>query len=167
MQHPVLDDPDLVTWNAYTARAWPTLVVIDPEGYVVASLSGEGHAHGLSVLIEELVEEHTARGTLRRGDAPYVPPAPASTALRFPGKAAALPDGSFLVSDTAHHQLVHLETDLLTERARIGGEGTFNEPQGVARPACRGRRRGSATTSSWPTASTTRSRACGWPTARS
>ncbi len=131
VQHPVLDDPDLVTWNAYTARAWPTLVVIDPEGYVVASLSGEGHGPGLAVLIDELVEEHTARGTLRRGDAPYVPAAPASTALRFPGKAAALPDGSFLVSDTAHHQLVHLETDLVTERTRIGGEGTFNEPQGV------------------------------------
>ena len=35
--HPVLDDPELVTWKAYTARAWPTLVVIDPEGYIVAS----------------------------------------------------------------------------------------------------------------------------------
>jgi len=131
VHHPVLDDPDLVTWNAYTARAWPTLVVIDPEGYIVASMSGEGHGHGLAVLIDELVEEHTARGTLRRGDAPYVPAAPASTALRFPGKVAALPDGSFLLSDTAHHQLVHLETDLVTERTRIGGEGTFNEPQGV------------------------------------
>jgi thiol-disulfide isomerase/thioredoxin len=131
VHHPVLDDPDLVTWNAYTARAWPTLVVIDPEGYVVASMSGEGHGHGLAVLIDELVEEHTARGTLRRGDAPYVPATPASTALRFPGKVAALPDGSFLLSDTAHHQLVHLETDLVTERTRIGGKGTFNEPQGV------------------------------------
>ena len=131
VHHPVLDDPDLVTWKAYTARAWPTLVVIDPEGYIVASLSGEGHAHGLSVLIDELVEEHTAKGTLRRGDAPYVAPPPATTALRFPGKAAALPDGSFLVSDTAHHQLVHLESDLVTERARLGGPGTFNEPQGV------------------------------------
>ncbi|MGZ4751477.1 MAG: thioredoxin-like domain-containing protein, partial [Oryzihumus sp.] len=55
VHHPVLDDPELVTWKAYTARAWPTLVVIDPEGYVVASMSGEGHAHGLSVLIEELI----------------------------------------------------------------------------------------------------------------
>ena len=36
VHHPVLDDPDLVTWQAYTARAWPTLVVIDPEGYIVA-----------------------------------------------------------------------------------------------------------------------------------
>ncbi|HEU4998431.1 MAG TPA: thioredoxin-like domain-containing protein, partial [Lapillicoccus sp.] len=38
--HAVLDDPELVTWQAYTARAWPTLVVVDPEGYIVASMSG-------------------------------------------------------------------------------------------------------------------------------
>ncbi|MGZ4601139.1 MAG: NHL domain-containing thioredoxin family protein [Oryzihumus sp.] len=132
VHHPVLDDPELVTWKAYTARAWPTLVVIDPEGYVVASMSGEGHAHGLSVLIEELIEEHAAKGTLRRGDAPYVPPPAPETALRFPGKAVTLPDGSFLISDTAHHQLVHLEDDLVTERARIGSRAVFQEPQGLA-----------------------------------
>jgi len=40
--HPVLDDPDLETWQAYTARAWPTLVLVDPEGYVVAQYAVEG-----------------------------------------------------------------------------------------------------------------------------
>ena len=44
VRHPVLDDPELTTWDAYAARAWPTLVVIDPRGYVVAHLAGEGHA---------------------------------------------------------------------------------------------------------------------------
>ena len=34
--HPVLDDPELETWQQYGVRAWPTLVVIDPDGYVVA-----------------------------------------------------------------------------------------------------------------------------------
>lgn len=134
VHHPVLDDPDLVTWQAYTARAWPTLVVIDPEGYIVASMSGEGHGHGLSVLIEELIASHSAKGTLRQGNSPYAAPAPAQTALRFPGKAAALPDGSFLVSDTAHHELVWLEPDLETERRRFAGtneSGPLNEPQGV------------------------------------
>ena len=29
-----------MTWDAYAARAWPTLVVIDPRGYVVAQMSG-------------------------------------------------------------------------------------------------------------------------------
>jgi DNA-binding beta-propeller fold protein YncE/thiol-disulfide isomerase/thioredoxin len=147
VHHPVLDDPELVTWRAYTARAWPTLVVIDPEGYIVASMSGEGHAHGLSVLIEELIAEHSAKGTLRQGDSPYAAPAPAESALRFPGKMAVLPDGSFIVSDTAHHEIVWLESDLETERQRFGTNALdqrglnemrglnerreLNEPQGV------------------------------------
>ena len=131
VHHPVLDDPELTTWQAYTARAWPTLVVVDPEGYIVASMSGEGHAHGLAVLVEELIEEHRAKGTLREGDSPYAAPEPAETALRFPGKAAALPDGSFLVSDTTHHEIVWLEPDLETERRRFGGVGVLAEPQGV------------------------------------
>ena len=131
VHHPVLDDPELVTWRAYTARAWPTLVVIDPEGYVVASLSGEGHGPGLAGLVAELVEEHRAKGTLRQGDSPYVPPSPPATRMSFPGKAVGLSDGSFVVSDTAHHQVVHLESDLETERTRWGGPGTFDEPQGL------------------------------------
>lgn len=131
VHHPVLDDPELVTWRAYTARAWPTLVVIDPEGYVVASMSGEGHGPGLAALVRELIDEHTEKGTLQPGDDPYVPPPPPDTALRFPGKVLALPDGSFVVSDTANHQVVHLEADLETERARWGGPGVLNEPHGL------------------------------------
>jgi thiol-disulfide isomerase/thioredoxin len=131
VHHAVLDDPQLVTWQAYTARAWPTLVVVDPEGYVVATMSGEGHGPGIATLVEELVAEHGAKGTLRRGDAPYAPPPAAPSALRFPGKVALLRDGSFVVSDTAHHQVVHLEPDLETERRRWGGPGVFAEPQGV------------------------------------
>ncbi len=131
VHHPVLDDPDLVTWDAYTARAWPTLVVIDPQGYIVGQMSGEGHGHGLATLVRELITEHTAKGTLRQGDSPYVAPDGADTALRFPGKLAQLPDGSFVVSDTAHHQVVHLEPDLVTERARFGGPDVLNEPQGL------------------------------------
>ncbi len=129
--HAVLDDPELVTWQAYTARAWPTLVVVDPEGYIVASMSGEGHGPGIAGLVEELVDEHAAKGTLRRGSAPYAPPPPPASALRFPGKVTLLPDGSFVVSDSAHHQVVHLEADLETERRRWGGPDVFAEPQGV------------------------------------
>ncbi len=142
IHHPVLDDPELATWKAYTARAWPTLVVVDPEGYIVAHLSGEGHADGLSVLLEELVAEHEAKGTLHRGDGPYVAPVPTSGTLRFPGKATQLPNGNYLVVDSGHHRLVELRPDLETVE-RIIGSGTkgyldgqseiaqFNEPQGV------------------------------------
>ncbi len=138
VEHPVLDDPELATWKQYAVRAWPTLVVIDPEGYVVAQHAGEGHAHAIEALVEELIAEHGAKGTLRRGDGPYVPPEPVATDLRFPGKAVRLPGGTFLVSDTTRHQLVELGADGEEVLRRIGsgerglGPDSFNEPQGLA-----------------------------------
>ncbi|MFP8942730.1 NHL domain-containing thioredoxin family protein [Streptomyces fenghuangensis] len=143
VHHPVLDDPELATWKQYAVRAWPTLVVIDPEGYVVAQHAGEGHVHAIEKLVTELEAEHGAKGTLRRGDGPYVPPEPEPTDLRFPGKALLLPSGNLLVTDTTRHQLVELEPDGETVVRRIG-EGTrgladgpgekarFSEPQGLA-----------------------------------
>ncbi|WP_150460868.1 NHL domain-containing thioredoxin family protein [Nesterenkonia ebinurensis] len=156
IEHPVLDDPELITWQAYSARAWPTLVVIDPEGYIAANLSGEGHVAGLTSLVEELVAEHEAKGTLHRGDGPYVAPEPVSRTLRFPGKAVPvtrpLADNddavagetaqSFLVADTGHHRVVQMAADLETV-IRTWGSGVkghadgpaetaqFNEPQGL------------------------------------
>ncbi|OIJ85609.1 alkyl hydroperoxide reductase [Streptomyces sp. MUSC 14] len=143
VRHPVLDDPELATWKQYAVRAWPTLVVVDPEGYVVAQHAGEGHAHAIGRLVEELEAEHEAKGTLRRGDGPYVPPEPEPTTLRFPGKALLLPSGHVLVSDTTRHQLVELAEDAETVVRRIGSgvrgladggpeEASFNEPQGLA-----------------------------------
>ncbi|KUL33568.1 NHL domain-containing thioredoxin family protein [Streptomyces regalis] len=141
--HPVLDDPELATWRQYAVRAWPTLVVIDPEGYVVAQHAGEGHVHAIERLVTELEAEHEAKGTLRRGDGPYVAPEPEPTVLRFPGKALLLPSGNFLVSDTTRHQLVELAADGETVVRRIGqgsrgatdgdpDRARFQEPQGLA-----------------------------------
>lgn len=138
VHHPVLDDPELATWKQYAVRAWPTLVVIDPEGYIVAQHAGEGHAHAIERLVEELEAEHEAKGTLRRGDGPYVAPEPVASDLRFPGKALVLPSGNFLVSDTTRHQLVELGEDGESVVRRIGsgergfGGDSFSEPQGLA-----------------------------------
>ncbi|MFJ6905508.1 thioredoxin-like domain-containing protein [Streptomyces griseoluteus] len=143
VEHPVLDDPELATWKQYAVRAWPTLVVIDPEGYVVAQHAGEGHVHAIERLVAELEAEHEAKGTLRRGDGPYVAPEPEPTVLRFPGKALLLPSGNFLVSDTTRHQLVELAEDGESVVRRIGAgargftdgsaeQASFNEPQGLA-----------------------------------
>ncbi|WP_329051976.1 redoxin domain-containing protein [Streptomyces violaceus] len=143
VEHPVLDDPELATWKQYAVRAWPTLVVIDPEGYVVAQHAGEGHVHAIERLVAELESEHAAKGTLRRGDGPYVAPEPEPTVLRFPGKAVPLPGGNFLVSDTTRHQLVEFAEDGESVLRRIGSgargfadgsadEAAFNEPQGLA-----------------------------------
>jgi thiol-disulfide isomerase/thioredoxin len=142
VHHPVLDDPELVTWSAYAARAWPTLVVIDPEGYVVAQMAGEGHRSNVETLVRELVAEHEAKGTLHRGDGPYVPPEPVAGTLRFPAKAVALPDGTVLVADAGHHGLAVLAADGETLVRRIGSgerglvdggpeQARFSEPNGL------------------------------------
>ncbi|MFI5936029.1 NHL domain-containing thioredoxin family protein [Actinoplanes sp. NPDC051494] len=142
VHHPVLDDADMVMWQQHAAKAWPTLSVVDPEGYVVASMAGEGHAEGLIRLLDELIATHEAKGTLRRGDGPYVAPDADQTVLRFPGKAIELPGGNLLVSDSARHSLAELTPDGETlvrrigsgERGRVDGPGavaSFSEPQGL------------------------------------
>jgi thiol-disulfide isomerase/thioredoxin len=142
VEHPVLDDPELVTWQAYTARAWPTLVLVDPEGYVVAQFAGEGHAHAIDALLSELRAEHLSRGTLQPGAGPYVPPPATEGDLRFPAKVVRLPGGTLLVADAGHHGLVELEPDAETVVRRIGagarglldgpaGRARFNEPNGL------------------------------------
>jgi thiol-disulfide isomerase/thioredoxin len=145
VRHPVLDDADLVTWDAYAVRAWPTLVLIDPGGYVVAQVSGEGHGPELATLIEELIDEQgpgLRRGPLFADDTPVAVPEDPGR-LRFPAKAALLPGGTLLVSDTGHHRLVELDPDLETVRRTIGdghrgwvdgpaATARFAEPLGVA-----------------------------------
>jgi thiol-disulfide isomerase/thioredoxin len=133
--HPVLDDPDLTTWQQYAVRAWPTLVMVDPEGYVVAQAAGEGHGEAMTRLVEELVAEHERRGTLRRGEGPYVPPPVPPTELRFPGKVVPLPGGTLLVSDSKHHRLVELAADGETV-VRTVGSGVRGLADGTPQEAC-------------------------------
>jgi len=141
VHHPVLDDPKLSTWEAFAVRAWPTLAVIDPEGYVVAQHSGEGHAHALDVLIAELIEEHEELGTLHRGNSPYVAPTPTSGTFKFPAKSLPITDSLF-TADSGHHRVVVTERNGVTVKTIIGSgirgmvDGTadvaqFSEPNGL------------------------------------
>ena len=164
--HPVLDDPELGTWDQYAAKAWPTLTVVDPEGYVVASMAGEGHAEGLARLVDELIATHDGEGH----------PAPRRRPVRAAGRAARPPCGSparrspcptatCWSSDSARHALVELAPDGETVVRRIGSgergradgppeDARFSEPQGCA--CCRRTRRRSPGTTWWsPTPSTT------------
>jgi thiol-disulfide isomerase/thioredoxin len=133
--HPVFNDPELRLWQQYAVRAWPTLVLIDPDGYLVAQAAGEGQARGLQLRIDQLLEQYG--DTLRRGDHPYRPPAPQPGTFRFPAKAIRRGD-SLLVADAGHSQLVETELDGLTVRRRFGtgqrgsAAGEFAEPNGLA-----------------------------------
>ena len=140
VRHPVLDDPDLSTWRQYAVNAWPTLVLVDPDGYVIATLPGEGHAAELGRLIDALVAEYGDR-LRRRGPELQPAPEPEST-LRFPGGIAVTPAGTLLVADAGHHSVAELADDGVTLLRRIGsGErgradggpdaASFAEPQGL------------------------------------
>ena len=132
VHHPVLDDPELVTWKAYAARAWPTLVVLDPEGYVVASMSGEGHGPGLASLVARSSSRSTGpRAPSSRATTPTSrrpPPTPrfASPARRSPCRTAR--------SSSATRPTTRSCTSRTTSRpSGPGGVATvmLNEPQGV------------------------------------
>ncbi len=142
VHHPVLNDPSMTTWQQYAVKAWPTLVVIDPEGYIAHVAAGEGHGEALRRVVAELTETHEAKGTLRRGDSPYVADERADTELRYPAKAVATSGGRLLVADAAGHGIAEFASDAETVVRRFGsGErggrdgafdvATFAEPSGL------------------------------------
>ncbi|MCG7427672.1 redoxin domain-containing protein [Helcobacillus sp. ACRRO] len=143
VHHPVLDDPELRTWTAYGAKAWPTLIVLDTHGRIAASMSGEGHRENLRGIIERLAAEGKSDGSLRRGPAPTVIEERELQPLRFPSKAVRLNDGRWAVSDAGQHRVVITEADGSTVSEVIGtgqrgwadgeaGEAQFAEPNGIA-----------------------------------
>ncbi|HWD04613.1 MAG TPA: NHL domain-containing thioredoxin family protein [Amycolatopsis sp.] len=143
VNHPVVNDPKMELWSQYAVRAWPTLAVVDPEGYVVHMAAGEGHGEALRRVVAELVRKHTAKGTLRRGGSPFVAVEEQPTELRFPSKAVATAGGRILVADTGHHSVVEFASDGETVIRRFGSgvrgaqDGPFDlaqftEPSGIA-----------------------------------
>src|SRR6478736_5313461 len=50
--HPVVNDADHKIWDHYEIDAWPTLVLIDPEGNLVGYTSGEGNYELLDTVIK-------------------------------------------------------------------------------------------------------------------
>jgi len=56
--HCMINDADLRLWEGYGIKAWPTLVLIDPQGYVAAQYKGEGHTKELRRDIRSLIAKH-------------------------------------------------------------------------------------------------------------
>lgn len=145
IEHPVINDSEMLVWRKFGAHAWPTLVLIDPEGNYCGYISGEGHREILEEILTRLVKYHKAKGTLDetpiRFDLEQAKAKP--TPLRFPGKVLADETGNRLfISDSNHNRIVitDLEGNLQTVigSGAIGSnngsfaEATFDHPQGVA-----------------------------------
>ncbi len=154
IKHPVAQDSDFRIWRAYTVRAWPTLVLIDPAGYLVGGASGEGHGEQFDQAIAAVIHVFEERGELdRRPVAALLASASAAAeaaahqgALMFPGKvladSAAGESGRLFIADSNHHRVV--VTTLDGDVRAVAGTGeagrqdgrfdsaTFDRPQGLA-----------------------------------
>jgi thiol-disulfide isomerase/thioredoxin len=145
IEHPVVNDADFRIWQSYAVRAWPTQVLIDPAGYVVGKVEGEGNYEVIDEAIAETIAQFRKRGELKEtplkltlesakvGDLP----------LAFPGKllADAKADRLF-IADSNHNRIVvtkldgtFLETIGTGERGATDGafdKAAFYRPQGMA-----------------------------------
>jgi len=145
LEHPVYNDADYKVWQSYGVRAWPTQVLIDPAGYVIGAVSGEGNYDLIDQVVARVVDEFRKRGelneeplklTLERAKVGDLP-------LAFPGKILADPKGDRLfIADSNHNRVVVTKLDgTVVELIGTGTPGaadgafdkaSFYRPQGMA-----------------------------------
>jgi hypothetical protein len=148
--HPVVNDRQFRVWRSYGVEAWPTVVLVGPDGRIAGQHAGEFDTRDMAAEIRRLIAAAGAALDTRPrsfGTDPHALSEPAGP-LRFPGRL--LLDGTRLfVSDTGHHRV--LECRLTgagvrgsrAEVVRVFGSGTagfsdgdqgtaaFHEPQGL------------------------------------
>ncbi|MDQ7027432.1 MAG: thioredoxin-like domain-containing protein [Anaerolineae bacterium] len=56
LQHPVINDSDFRVWNNFAINAWPTFMIIDPNGNVVARQSGEVPFEAFEAYLSNMIE---------------------------------------------------------------------------------------------------------------
>ena len=145
LEHPVYNDADFAVWQSYGVRAWPTQILIDPAGYVIGGVSGEGNYQLLDQTTQKAIDDFRKRGELNEqplklvlerakvGDLP----------LAFPGKLLADQGRDRLfIADSNHNRIVITKLDgTLIETVGTGEHGavdgtfdlaSFYRPQGLA-----------------------------------
>ncbi len=114
IEHPIVNDADFAIWRAYAVDAWPTRYLIDPAGYIIGRLSGEGGYDALDGAIAQTIAEFRKRGELNEqplklvlerakvGDLP----------LAFPGKVLAdAKSDRLFIADSDHNRIVVAKLD--------------------------------------------------------
>ena len=151
LAHPIVNDRQFRAWRSWAVRAWPTIALVDPRGYVVGVQAGELTADTLTPVLERLIAAGDADGTLVRVDPHAVAPRAADPdgALRFPGKVAvSAPDARgvrrLAIADTGHHRVLvgrlddtgtRLTIEHVVGRGTATSDGRGPTPSGAARGA--------------------------------
>ncbi len=144
IEHPVVNDANHAIWQRYQVTSWPSLRVIDPEGYLIAGDSGEVTFEVLDQFFKKAIPYYKRKGVLDlrplhfRLEREKLKPTP----LRFPGKVLAdEKSGRLFIADSNHNRIVvaSLEGELLEVigTGQVGTrdgsyqQATFNHPQGL------------------------------------
>ncbi len=124
IEHPVVNDAGFKIWNAYAVRAWPTLVLIDPNGRIAGETSGEILAEDLAADINQAIRDN--EDVLNRAPLDLSAPPEPDRPLKYPARVLPAGDRLFL-ADTGHHRILEIKLDangLGGEIVRVFGSGT-------------------------------------------
>ncbi|HLA94806.1 MAG TPA: thioredoxin-like domain-containing protein [Pyrinomonadaceae bacterium] len=145
LEHPIVNDGDFKIWKAYKVNAYPTQVIIDPNGDVVATTTSEGQLGVLNKIIGETAAKFRAGGTLNEKPMTFALERDKYTdgPLAFAGKILAdAKSNRLFIADTGHNRIV--VSDLAGKLIEVIGSGQpgrqdggfetarFYRPQGLA-----------------------------------
>ncbi len=141
VNHPVVNDVELRVMSAFAARAWPTLMFIDPEGKVIGRHEGEFQLEAMDRVLAAMVEEFDRSGVLSREPVSfeYGSEAKSHGTLSFPGKILAPDDGNLYIADSNHHRVIITSEDGEIKDIIGNGESplaveSFEVPSGILNP---------------------------------
>jgi DNA-binding beta-propeller fold protein YncE len=109
IEHPVLVDNDFYLWRQYAINAWPSFILIDPNGKVYGKTSGEGIFDTFDQLIANMSAEFAAKGLLNkeRMDFKLEKFERAGSYLSYPGKIEAdATHKRLFFTDSNHNRVV-------------------------------------------------------------
>jgi thiol-disulfide isomerase/thioredoxin len=136
LAHPVINDLNYEIWRAYRVNAWPTLVLINPQGRAVGYIQGESDFQTLDNYVGAMVDLFGDRDELDRTPLELeLEFAGLDTgALRFPAKVLVDAAGErIFVADTGHHRVIQM--DLAGRVQRVFGTGDIGFVDGAATAA--------------------------------
>jgi thiol-disulfide isomerase/thioredoxin/DNA-binding beta-propeller fold protein YncE len=150
LTHPVVNDADFTTWSALGVRAWPTLVLIGPDGKTASVYAGEGNRAAIEADIKTLLEKYKDRIVTAPLPIALESAKEAQSQWRFPGKVIVADMAgpqkksypALYVADSGHNRVVM--ADLAGNIVASAGDGRagnrdgnlmtaqFFKPQGMA-----------------------------------
>jgi hypothetical protein len=148
--HPVVNDRQFRTWRAYNVQAWPTVVLVSPDGQYIGQHAGEFTFESFDQIIGTVEQAYEMEGLLTHDPLTFPPdPLPSiDSPLRFPGKVLAdRPGNRLFISDTANNRVLVAEVSEDGASAHVRqviGNGTpdfkdgsfaesaLNHPEGLA-----------------------------------